>query len=164
MYPAVCDWLSKFLTSRHRKTDVVVFDTSRKSLARLIQEKGLHENLPAEWPSWDIYVDVVGFARVADSTTIALVECKLGALTLSDLSQTIGYSRVVLPNYSVLLSPAGCSDSLRSLLSTFGRTDVLNYSMRHGEIAKSIAVAEWNESASCIEMGSTISGNDNTWR
>lgn len=164
MYPAVCRWLEGFLSTRYKGATIDVFDTSRKSLARLIQETGFINNLRSEWPSWDIYIDIVGFARTETSTTIALVECKNLALTLSHLSQTIGYSRIVLPAYSVLLSPQGCSDSLRSLLETFGRGDVLQYHSEKGRIASSIAVATWNEPSETIELSTVIAGNDNTWR
>lgn len=164
MYQPVCRWLETFLSNRHKGAAINVFDTSRKSLTRLIQETGLIDNLRPEWLSWDIYVDIVGFARTAKATSIALVECKNLPLTLSHLSQTIGYSRIVIPSYSLLLSPQGCSDSLRSLLATFGRTDVLQYHSEKGKIGRSIAVAAWSETAETIELGSLISGNDNTWR
>lgn len=164
MYPGVCKWLDVFLRSRHRRAEVNVFDSSRKSLTRLIQETGLFHNLPAEWQSWDIYVDIVGFARVPDNTILAFAECKNEPITLSHLSQTIGYSRIARPDYSVVLSPQGASNSLRSLLTTFGRTDVLIYHSEAGKVSRSIAVAQWNETASTVEMGTVITGNDNTWR
>lgn len=164
MYPAVCHWLTGFLQSRHRAAEIKVFDASRKSLARLIQETGLFRNLPAEWQSWDIYVDIVGFARTAAATRLAFVECKNEPVTLSHLSQTIGYSRVALPDYSIVISPQGASDTLRSLLVTFGRTDVLQYHARPGKMPLSIAVGQWSETAGCIDAGSIITGNDNSWR
>lgn len=164
MYPAVCQWLSGFLQSRHRNAKVNVYDASRKSLARLIQEIGYLKNLPAEWQSWEIYVDIVGFARTDEITSIALVECKKEPLTLSHLSQTIGYSRIVLPDYSIVLSPQGASDALRSLLVTFGRIDVLQYHIQKGKLPRSVAVSQWSETAGSIEIGSIIAGNDNIWR
>lgn len=119
---------------------------------------------PAEWQSCDIYVDIVGFALTAAATRLAFIECKNEPVTLSHLSQTIGYSRVALPDYSIVISPQGASDALRSLLSTFGRADVLQYHIQKGKLPRSIAVARWSESAGCIDAGSIISGNDNLWR
>lgn len=164
MYPAVCKWLVAFLQGRYRNTEINVYDTSRKSLARLIQEIGFFRNLPEEWQSWDIYVDIVGFARTEKFTALALVECKNEPITLSHLSQTIGYSRIALPHYSIVISPQGPSDSLRSLLITFSRTDVLQYYKEQGKLPRSIAVARWSETAGSIELGSIIAGNDNSWR
>ncbi len=164
MYPAVCQWLSVFLKGRHRGAAVQVFDASRKSLARLIQETGLFKNLPVEWQSWDIYVDVVGFAISPTTTALAFAECKNEAITLAHLSQLLGYSRVALPHYSVILAPQGASDALRSLLVTFGRTDVLAYHAEKGKLPRAVAVARWNELGACLDVGSIISGSDNVWR
>jgi hypothetical protein len=164
MYPPVRRWLQGFLRSKHRGADIQVFDSSRKSLARLIQETGLLRNLPLEWPSWDIYVDVVGFACTAKTTALAFVECKNGAITLAHLSQLLGYSRVALPRYSILIAPQGASSALNSLLVTFGRTDVLQYHTPSGQLSRSVAIAKWDENGACLDLGSIICGNDNVWR
>ncbi len=164
MYSPVCAWLEKFLQSRHSRAKIYVFDSSRRSLARLIQETGLSANLPAEWQSWDIYVDVVGFACIARQTYLAFVECKLGAITLGNFSQLLGYSRVALPQYSIIISPQGASDSLRSLLLTYERTDILQYHVEQGRISLSVAVARWDENGEYIDVGSIISGQNNLWR
>ena len=164
MYPAVCQWLAGFMQSRHRDAKIHVFDASRKSLARLINETGLIKNLPAEWQSWEIYVDVVGFAITPKATVLGFAECKNEAITLSHLSQLLGYSRVALPQYSILIAPQGASDALRSLLVTFGRTDVLQYHTQKGRLPRSVAVARWDELGACIDLGTIICGSDNVWR
>lgn len=164
MYAPVCAWLEKFLQSRHSRAKIYVFDSSRRSLARLIQEAGLSANLPAEWQSWDIYVDVVGFACTSQQTYLAFVECKNTYITLSHFSQLLGYSRVALPQYSLIISPQGASDSLRSLLLTYERTDVLQYHFEKGRISLSVAVARWDENGECLDAGSTISRQNNLWR
>lgn len=164
MYSPVCAWLESFLQSRHRKAKIYVFDSSRRSLARLIQDTGLSANLPAEWHSWDIFVDVVGFAFTNEHTYLAFVECKLGAITLGNFSQLLGYSRVALPQYSIIISPQGASDSLRSLLLTYERTDILQYHFEKGKIPLSVAVASWDENGKCIDIGSVISGQNKLWR
>lgn len=164
MYAPVCLWLDKLLKGRHKGAKISVFDSSRRSLARIIQETGLSANLPTEWRSWDIYVDVVGFACTAQQTHLAFVECKLGAITLGNFSQLLGYSRVALPQYSIIISPRGASDSLRSLLLTYERTDILQYYYQLGKISLSVAVARWDEKGVCIDAGSVISGQNNLWR
>jgi hypothetical protein len=161
MYPPVCKWLEKFLQDRYRNASVRVFDASRKSLARLVQETGLIANLPPEWLSWDIHVDVVGFATANKSTDLAFVECKNEAITLGHVSQLLGYSRVALPQYSFIVAPQGASDSLRSLLLTYHRLDVLEYFRHPGSLPRSILVAQWNETAGCIDPGSIITGDSN---
>ncbi len=159
MYPFVGQWLQGFLADRHRRAEVKVFDTSRKSLARLIQDHNLIENLPAEWPSWDIYVDIVGFIQDGEATHLAFVECKNQAIRLAHLSQLLGYSRVALPLYSFIIAPQGVSDALKSLLVTFNRLDVLSYSHQAGQLPRTISIARWDESANCIDHGSIIVGD-----
>jgi len=159
MYPSVCNWLKEFLAGRHRKAVIKVFDTSRKSLVRLIQEKRLMSNLPPEWQSWDIYVDVVGFIIHKKTSQLAFVECKNIAVTLAHLSQLLGYSRVVLPEYSFIISPKGISDSLKSLLLTFNRIDILQYSDIQGKLPHTVSIARWDGTAGCIDNNSLITGN-----
>lgn len=77
MYPVVCEWLEKYLKNKHKRAEVRVFDTSQRSLTRVITDGGLSKNLAPEWVSWDIYVDVVGFVITSKLTTLAFVECKL---------------------------------------------------------------------------------------
>ncbi len=161
MYPLVCEWLNGFLNSRYRNTTIRVFDTSRKSLARLIQEKGLSTNLPSEWHSWDIFVDIVGFAVTKQKTDLTFVECKNTAITLRDVSQLLGYSRVALPQHSFIIAPQGASDSLRELLLAFNRIDILRYHTEIGKLPHSIVVAQWDETANCIDAGSIVTGDRN---
>lgn len=164
IYPPVCLWLERFLQNRHPKAKIYVFDSSKRGVARIIEEKGLSANLPAEWQSWDIYVDVVGFACTEKQTFLAFVECKISFITLSHLSQLLGYSRVARPQYSIITSPKGASNSLISLLLTFGRTDVLKYHTEQGKIPLSVAVSRWDENGNCLDIGSLIAGNNNLWR
>lgn len=161
MYEPVSRWLEGYLRSRHKKANIRVFDASKKSLARLINETGFTANLPNEWPSWDIFVDIVGFIMTSRATQLAFVECKNTPLTLRDVSQLLGYSRVALPQYSFILAPQGPSDALLSLLQTFNRLDILNYSYHQGTLPRSIIVGRWDETANTIDIGSIITGDRN---
>jgi hypothetical protein len=163
MYPAVCTWLETFLRDRHPKCNVAVFDASRRSLARLIQDHGLFQNLPPEWRSWDIYVDIVGFAQTAARSCLAFVECKNQAITLSHISQLLGYSRVALPEYAIVVAPQGISDALKSLLITHGRLDVLEYRREKGMRSRSLAIARWDKEAGSIERASLLDKGNLEW-
>lgn len=159
MYPSVCGWLERFLREKHPQRQVKVFDTSRQSLARLIEVNGLMANLSPEWPSWDIHVDIVGFAVSSSQTDLSFVECKNIPITLAHLSQLLGYSRVALPQFSFLISPRGLCDSLRSLLVTYHRMDVLEYSSEKGRFPRSIALSTWDEHASALDHGTMIAND-----
>lgn len=127
IYEPVRRWLSSYLTGRHKKADIQVYDVSRVSLATFIDRQGWQTLFPSEWRTWDIHVDVAGFIVAPDRAELSLVECKLRPITLGDLSQLLGYSRVAKPLLSFLVSPAGVSGSLTSLLMTYNRWDILVY-------------------------------------
>jgi len=161
MYPLVCAWLESFLRGKHHGFTIHVFDASRKTLSRLIEETGLIANLPAEWPSWDVHVDIVGFAISKRRTDLAFVECKNMPITLGHLSQLLGYSMVARPRYSFIVSPQGPSGSLKSLLITFRRLDILTYYQHRGRLPRSLVIARWNETARTLDYGSLITGDTN---
>lgn len=73
-------------------------------------------------------MDVTGLIKKTNSLQLAFVECKVGPITLRDVGQLLGYSLVARPTLSFLISPRGLTDRLATLLLTFGRTDILNYS------------------------------------
>jgi len=92
---------------------------------------------------------------------MAFVECKNEPITLAHVSQLLGYSRVALPRYSFIVAPQGASDSMRSLLLTYNRTDILEYLNKPGQLPRSIITARWNETANCIDAESLITGDKN---
>ncbi len=156
MYPEVMRWLREFLKERHRGAVVRVFDGSRKSLSRVLSDSGLHSRMPPEWVSWEIHVDVVGVAVNSRRAHLAFVECKLTRVSLRDLSQALGYSRIALPRHSFLVSPKGPADSLRSLLVTYNRVDVLRYHEPAGRLPRAITVATWRVPSGGIDWGSAL--------
>lgn len=135
MYPDVVRWLKKFLDGRKGISDVEVFDTHDVYLSALLPSKGYTS---MDYPTYEIKVDIAGVFRFKEKEQLALVECKLNHLRLMDVAQTIGYSKVAVPEYSFLVSPAGLNGSLTRLFSNYNRTDVLEYSTN-----KYVTVARW---------------------
>lgn len=125
MYPEVCAWLGDVLKSRFPRSVVTVADTSRVTLGDYLEREGLSELFP-DYQTYEINVDVAGIVKRKDPR-LAFVECKLTVLTLRDLSQLLGYSKVAKPIYSILISPAGMSKALTLLLKVYRRYDVLEY-------------------------------------
>ncbi len=162
MYVPVKEWLLSYLQTRHKKAVVKVFDSSKQSLSRIISDNNLQAVVPPEWVSWDIQVDVVGFAVAGTDSSVALVECKLDPLTLRDLSQLIGYCRVAKPLYAFLVSPKGISDSLLSLLKTYKRIDILSYGERKGKLPLSIVLAGWSSDTKDLDWSSVVTDDQNT--
>lgn len=159
LYPDVKNWLHKYLRDRNRTSQVKVLDSSRKILSRLISDNNYCDLVPAEWVSWDIQVDIVGFVIKKTNIDLAFVECKNKPLNLRDLSQLLGYSRVANPQYSFLVSPQGISESLSSLLKTYNRVDILRYHHGTGEIPKAIIIATWLVDSKCLDLGTIITAD-----
>jgi hypothetical protein len=156
MYEPVRQWLFSYLTERHKTSDIQVYDVSRVSLATFIERQGWQNLFPSEWRTWDIHVDVAGFIIARDRAELSLVECKLRPITLGDLSQLLGYSRVAKPLMAFLVSPAGISGSLTSLLLTYNRWDILVYDRPKGKIPRSIALGTWDPDAEYLDNNAII--------
>jgi len=150
MYPHVSVWFKKILREKFKDAKVYVEDTSKKVLSKWLVEKGFHNFFP-NYQTYEIEVDVTGIVEKPDETHLGLVECKLSRITLRDLSQLLGYSRVALPLYSVILSPKGISRSMNLLLNIARRNDILYYSTdRH------IIIGKWNERRQELDLSSLI--------
>lgn len=158
MYPDVCRWLEGFLKTRFKRSDVEVYELSQKPISRFLStyNKG---NFPAEWVTWNIKVDVVGFVHHPNKPTdLVFVECKNSTLTLAHLSQLLGYSRIAQPLYSFLISPVGFSSTLVSLLQEYQRRDVLEYHWEDGKMPRQVIVAQWNTTTANLNRHTMIGG------
>ena len=139
LYEPVLAWLERVLKARYKRMNVRTYDSHNIKLSRLISDSGLQRLFP-QFNAWDIKVDVTGVVTNAKIGYIALVECKIKQLTLRDVGQLLGYSRVVNPILSVLTSPSPLSDPLITLLRDYGRLDVLEY----GPEKRHIRMARWD--------------------
>ncbi|MEM3816051.1 MAG: hypothetical protein QW341_04315, partial [Candidatus Bathyarchaeia archaeon] len=126
MYPHVCTWLRSILNKKHKGARIIVKDTSKKVLSKWLFDHNLHPYF-SDYKSFEIEVDVTGIAISQTEITLAFIECKLDKITLRDLSQLLGYSKVAVPSLSLILSPEGLSDSMNLLLNIYRRYDILRY-------------------------------------
>lgn len=156
MYPEVARWLEQFLRAQSPKATVETFPAAHERLHRVLARKGVQAKLPPEWQSWDVKVDVVGILTTENSLQIALVECKLAQINIAHLSQAIGYSRIVRPRWSFLVSPRGLRDNLRRLLTAFNRQDILVYTEVPNQSPRSLVLARWDAHAQQIDWGSAL--------
>ena len=150
LYPDICKWFKFFLEQKFRQSKIQVADTSRKNLSKWLVENKLHEAFP-DYQTYEIEVDVSGVIESSKEVHLAFVECKLGKITLRDISQLLGYSRVALPVYSFIISPKGISQSLNSLFNIFRRNDVLYYSKD-----KHVIIGKWDERRKDLNLNSII--------
>lgn len=164
MYPDVLMWLQGFLEARFPSSDVHVAQTAQQALHRFLRNQLDTSRLPADWQSWDVKIDIIGWVYQQREMKLAIVECKNTPITLTHLSQLLGYSRVIQPEYAFLLSPFGVASLLQRLLVTHNRQDILNYSITPGSHSRSLILARWDATAKTIDHSSIITGDDNTSR
>lgn len=151
MYPHVCTWFKKVLKEKFKNMEICVEDTSKKVLSKWLVEKGYHKFF-SDYQTYEIEVDVTGIVKISDEKALlGLIECKLGRITLRDLSQLLGYSKVALPLYSIILSPKGISRSLNLLFNVTRRNDILYYSAD-----KHIVIGKWSERRQELDFTSLI--------
>jgi len=150
MYPEVARWFQKILVSKFPKSSISVHNTSKTVLSRFLFKRRLHTLFP-NYQTYEIEVDITGVIRRGNNAQLAFVECKLNKIRLRDLSQLIGYSKVAQPVFSVILSPAGVSDSINFLFNIHRRDDILCY-----EKNRLIYVAKWLESRQDIDYASLL--------
>ena len=102
LYPEIIKWIAKHLQGRHPKAEIKAYDTSRQDLSEFLRRHKLHSFFP-EFETYIIRVDVTATIRYKDGCDLAFVECKLNPINLKDISQLLGYSKVVKPKYSFII-------------------------------------------------------------
>ena len=140
MYPDICKWLESYLNDKFAKDSnkITVLDTHDSYLSNFIIKLKYQKYFP-EFSTYQIQQDITGFIEYNDKVELVFVECKLDRLTLSNLSQLIGYSFIAKPFISILLSPKGMSNSLEKLLNVFNRRDILQYRPK-----RKISIIKWD--------------------
>jgi len=151
MYSDVCSWFKRILKNKFKNAKIHVEDTSKRVLSKWLVEKGFHNFFP-DYQTYEIEVDVTGIVKKSDEEAyLGFIECKLGRINLRDVSQLLGYSKVALPLYSVILSPKGISRSMDLLFNVARRNDILYYSTD-----KHIIITKWDERKKEIDFSSIV--------
>lgn len=155
LYDPVRKWLHNFLKRKYPSAQLIrVEDTSRITVASFLQRNHLLKFLPIG-DAFDIKVDITGAVlnklQSKVKIYIAIVEIKSGTISLRNFSQLLGYSKVVLPKHSFIISPAGWSVSLQRLIRDYNRRDVLEYLP-----GKFITVGKWDLSSNSLRPGDLL--------
>jgi hypothetical protein len=150
-------WLERYLIEQFSEAKIDVRYTHGSSLNHYIRKNGLidyfHSNI---WQTYDIRVDITGFVKSKNHSGLVFVECKTVPISLLHLSQLLGYSRVARPLFSYLLSSKGIGGTLKSLITNYDRTDILEYFWPKGENPRSIIIARWDENIRGIDSNNVL--------
>jgi hypothetical protein len=154
IYPDIIVWLENRLNGDFgRKAEkITVKDTHDKDLTAFIFDLNYQQYFP-DFTTYKIRQDITGFVEYKDKVELVFVEVKIGKLMLKDLSQLIGYSCVPkpFPIVSILISPGGMGTTLSKLLTSYNRTDILEF--RPG---RKIEVLKWDEVKQDIDFMNSI--------
>lgn len=150
LYPEVIKWFEKYLKGKYPEAEIKVYDTSRQDLSEFLRKVKLHLFF-SEFETYVIKVDITATIKHKDKCDLAFVECKLNSINLNDISQLLGYSRVVRPKYSFIISPASVSSPVNTLIKIFKRYDILEYQIGHR-----IRIAQWNKTVQEIDLSTLL--------
>lgn len=150
LYTPIAQWFLEFLQTKHPRASIEVFDTHSQDLSDFLQ-RSKYKKYFREYSTYKIKVDIVGMVEEKESCGMAFIEVKAISLSLKDLSQLIGYCKIVCPISAFLISSRGIGVPLGMLLNNFKRLDILEYSRNH-----LIRIARWDESRRSINTGTVI--------
>lgn len=156
MYPDIVKWLDRYVRERYKRQSVKTLDSSRSRTSSLLQKEKIVPLNKPDWASYDIRVDVTSLISTENTVEFAFVECKLKQISLRDVSQLLGYSRVANPVFSCILSPQDVSSEVSSLLRTYGRTEILEYDWTKGQVPRSICIARWDRRRQDIDYATIL--------
>lgn len=151
LYPHIKEWFYSYLKDRYKGFDIETTDvTSRRFLDEVLQEKGI---VIPEAIGLKIKVDIVGFlTKKGKEPQLAFVEVKEGHLTLKDLGQLWGYTKLINPVESFLVSSTGVG-GLAAIIKQYQRHDILQYGDKN---ERHMSVAKWDVKRKSIDYSTLM--------
>jgi len=148
LYPEIKEWLQNYLTDKYKSYNIeTTYETSRRNLDVVLKSKNIQCK---EAIGLQIKVDVVGILKRGDEFKLVFVEVKDTELTLKDLGQLWGYTQLIDPIESLLISSKGLG-RLSHLFNVLKREDVLKFGTKTN---KFMQIAKWDKARNCINYSS----------
>jgi len=149
-YPDIENWLNTYLREKYKGYIVeTTHKTSRLSLDVYLKNAGILVN---EAVGLAIKIDIIGILKRADTVKLVFIEVKDQPLTLKDLGQLWGYSQLINPMESFLISSKGLG-SLEHLFKVLKREDLLFYGLKRDKMMR---VCKWDEHRKSIDYSTLI--------
>jgi hypothetical protein len=152
LYADIRDWLYRYLRDKYGRNrwEVSISEVSHKyfieeSMRKMGVERGLFIRLK-------IKVDVVALLIKENSKKLVLVEVKQPPITLKDLGQLWGYTQLLNPLESFLLSPNG-TGSLSDLYHVLHRDDLFAYGDKR---ERKMIAARWDTIRKTIDPNTLV--------
>lgn len=150
LYPEIKDWFHQYLIEKFPGFRVTTtYQTSKISLDTYLKKINVEVK---EAIGLGIKVDIVGVLQRGKTFRLAFVEVKDMPLTLTDLGQLWGYTELINPVESFLVSSKGLG-SLNYILNILKREDLLIYGEKH---EKMMRVCKWDIASKSLDYFSMV--------
>lgn len=157
MYPEVLGWAERWVREQVGARKPEGYDTHGFQLNDLIKRERLENFFGSrEWETFDIKVDIVVFYRASSRSGMVFVECKVGPISVGDLSQLLGYCKIAKPTHAFLVSPGGIGTTVSRLISVYKRLDILEYTCEPGVVPRRIVLGRWDGGTAALDAGSVL--------
>lgn len=154
LYGPIANWLHQLLKSRFRKHKIIVEDTSTVELSAWLISHELASRM--EYGEFfNFKVDITGAIISQTHAKLFLVECKIKYITINDLSQILGYSRIVNPYRAMIIGPYGANRNLHRLVMISGRNEVLRFNDNQSNDSI-IRICRWDISRRDIDSSASM--------
>ncbi len=148
LYPEITEWLQNYLTDKYKGYTIqTTYETSRRNLDVVLKSKGIDCEKAL---GLHIKVDIVGILKRGNNFKIVFVEVKNTELTLKDLGQLWGYTQLIDPIESFLISSKGLGE-LSHLFNVLKREDLLKFGIKTN---KFMQIAKWDKRRKSIDYAS----------
>lgn len=150
LYPEIESWCKAYLESKYKGYSVTTtYKTSKVALDSYLNTIGIEIK---EAIGLSIRVDIVGVLKRDKDIKLVFIEVKDQSLTLPDLGQLWGYTQLINPIESFLISSAGLG-SLEYLFKILKREDLLVYGMKK---EKMMRICKWDGQRKAIDYSTLI--------
>ncbi|MHB1492800.1 MAG: hypothetical protein ACYCSG_00085 [Thermoplasmataceae archaeon] len=150
LYPSIELWLKRYLVEKYPGFTVeTTFQSSNIKLGDVLRKEGLRYSNAL---LLNIKIDIVGILKKNEQVQLVLVEVKKNQLSLKDLGQLWGYTQLINPIESFLISPVGLG-AISELYHVLKRRDIFLYGLKR---EKTMRVALWDAARKSIDYSSII--------
>ncbi|HEM55610.1 MAG: hypothetical protein C0172_03040 [Caldisphaera sp.] len=150
LYPDIKVWLEKYLRDKYKGYQIeTTFETHKRALDMVLRERNIRLE---EAIDLSIKIDILGILKRKEAIRLVFIEVKDKPLTLKDLGQLWGYTQLINPLESFLLSSSGLG-SLSHILNVLKREDLLRYGRKMERFMK---VAKWDIKRKCIDYSTLV--------
>lgn len=151
-YPEIREWLRRYLLEKYERNrwSVMISEVShRHFIEDTLREMGVNQGL---FFRMKVKVDIVAMLKKGDREELVLVEVKLPPTSLKDLGQLWGYTQLLDPLESFLISPNG-TGTLDELYHIMHRDDLFAYGSKR---EKRMVVGRWDTTRKTLDEASLI--------